>query len=233
LSTGTGPTCRQTPDEGQAGGRILRFPDLDCQGLEALLTRHYGVFLESDGAADGWPGPVPDPDRGFVVSLRTGTAIGAQLAPAVCSALQSRDLLEAGQRASVELCLQEAIANAIIHGNLGISSDSKARGRDHELFSLLLTQRLADPVLAERRVEIAVGWAGTHLEFTVSDQGAGFDPTLTQGTPDPRGRSGRGFVLMHALAETVTVADGGRRTILRFPRQTMTAGTPADGEGTR
>src|SRR5262249_48070182 len=56
------------------------------------------------------------------------------------------------------IALHEALTNAIIHGNLGISSELKERG-DEEFFRAV-RERMADPDRASRVVDIQASYDG-------------------------------------------------------------------------
>ncbi len=175
------------------------------------------VVEAEDGEPPGgdWAAVMVPPD-GFFLSLTTATAFSLQLAPLVGATLASRGGLGDDKRSVVEQCLQEAVANAIIHGNLGISSTAKDHPEGFRVFSQLVNSRLGDPELRGRRVELFVRWSEAALDISVADQGAGFDIACLPAEPSGRSRSGRGFVFMRALAGRVEVADGGRCTSLRF-----------------
>ncbi|AWK87427.1 ATP-binding protein [Azospirillum thermophilum] len=169
---------------------------------------------------DEWLG-APPVEPGFYLSLTTGTAYGMQCAALVCDELARRRALPEERRPNVELCLHEAIANAIVHGNLGISSETKNQPQGYRLFGELLRQRLGDPEAVRRRLDIFCRWTAGSLVIAVVDQGAGFEPApVPAETARPEGGgkalAGRGFVFMRALADRVTVTDRGRCTLLQF-----------------
>lgn len=171
---------------------------------------------------------VPWGRGGFLLSLTTSTAYGVRLAETLSEALVARGVLAADQRSGVELCLHEAVANAIIHGNLNIASAAKDLPDGYTAFSALVSERLADPARALRRLLVQVTWDMEHLEISVTDQGAGFDP---DSIPQRRasGRSGRGLMFMRALAARVDIHLGGRCTTLTFRRD---GGNQPEREGT-
>jgi len=150
------------------------------------------------------------------LSLTTASAYRLPCATLVCDALEQRGLLSEGQRSGTELALQEAIANALIHGNLGLDSSQRQRGAEIATFGRLVRERLAEPQRGQRRLRLLVCWGGGRLELTVSDQGCGFAPECLDGLPGGRAHFGRGFLLMRAVAAQVQIADGGRCTALRF-----------------
>jgi hypothetical protein len=164
---------------------------------------------------EDWSG-APAVEPGFYLSLTTGTAYGLQCAVLVCDELTRRGALTAEHRANVEMCLHEAIANAIVHGNLGISSAAKNQPDGYRVFGQMLRDRLGDPDIKRRRIDIFCRWNASTIAVAVVDQGSGFDSATTASAADGKARSGRGFVFMRALASRVAVTDGGRCTVLHF-----------------
>src|SRR5262245_30567531 len=71
------------------------------------------------------------------------------------------------------IALHEAISNAIVHGNLGLSSELKEH--DDTSFAEALARRASDPRLAERIVDIVVQYDGACCRWIITDQGQGFD----------------------------------------------------------
>jgi CheY-like chemotaxis protein len=84
---------------------------------------------------------------------------------------------------SLRLGMEELLANAIEHGNLGISFEEKTNalntGGD---WIALLRQRAVEPAYAERRVHLLAQLERGIFEITVRDMGEGFDFTRL---PDP------------------------------------------------
>jgi len=94
--------------------------------------------------------------------------------------------IDKGQLHDVRLCLEEALVNAIKHGNKF----------NPNLF-----------------VEVDIESDGNSLSISVADQGEGFD---FQGIPDPRNPdnlhklSGRGILLIRSHMDSVDFFDSGR-----------------------
>lgn len=192
--------------------------DVDRGSLAAALRGSYAALIEvvsDDEPAGDWTAAALS-SAGFYLSLSTATSFGLQLAALISDELVARAVLSVEQRSVVELCLQEAVANAIVHGNLGIPSTAKDHPEGYRVFSQLLNERLADPLLRRRRTDVFTRWSGRTLDISVADQGAGFDTSLIPTEIDTTSRSGRGFVFMRALAGRVAVTDGGRCVSLRF-----------------
>lgn len=212
-----GPDTDGSP-EGARYRRVLLVSDVDRNAVTAALVEPRSAVIEDiegDSAAGDWSA-VAVPATGFYLSLSTGTSFGVQVASLISEALLARGVITDERRSVVELCLQEAVANAIIHGNLGIASTAKDHPEGYRLFSQLVTERLAEATLWRRRVDLFVRWTGRALDISIADQGAGFDQSVIRSEVGGSARSGRGFVFMRALASRVELTDGGRCTSLRF-----------------
>src|SRR5713101_6214156 len=73
------------------------------------------------------------------------------------------------QAGKLMIALHEALSNAVVHGNLEISSDLKERGDG--CFLEALATRAADSHYASRTVSIAVDYRGGRCQWTLTDQG--------------------------------------------------------------
>lgn len=77
--------------------------------------------------------------------------------------------------AGAALGLSELLVNAIEHGNLGIGYREKSELRRNGNWEREVESRLGDPVLGGRRARVAFRRIHDRLEFTISDEGEGFD----------------------------------------------------------
>ncbi len=134
---------------------------------------------------------------------------------ALCGALHPNRSMK------VTLALVEAVTNAIVHGNLGISSALKEQG-DRE-FADALTARCADASYACRMVDIRAAYDGAALRWVIADQGAGFDAEAAlrrlDEPPDHLRPSGRGLIMIRAFTDGMHYEDNGRRLTLMLRRQ--------------
>lgn len=208
------------PDGRAAGAVLLAQADREIVrnafGLNSFLTVELTEREDGTGTIEAdWLG-APPVEQGFYLSLTTGTAYGLQCAVLICDELTRRGVLTPERRGNIELCLHEAIANAIVHGNLGIPSATKEQPEGYRLFSKLLRERLGDGAVRQRRIDIFARWTGENLTIAVVDQGNGFDTTTLPQDTDSGAHSGRGFLFMRALARRINVTDGGRCTLLQF-----------------
>lgn len=122
------------------------------------------------------------------------------------------------------IALHEAISNAIIHGNLELSSDLKEQGDN--IFAEELAQRATDPILATRKVDIVVEFDGDVYRWVITDQGRGFDvdkvlKRCLSDDPEVLLSSGRGILMMKSFLDDVRFEMGGRRVILSLLRRTV------------
>jgi anti-sigma regulatory factor (Ser/Thr protein kinase) len=120
------------------------------------------------------------------------------------------------------LALQEALVNAVVHGNLELSSELKER--DDHSFAEALAQRAADPELSSRLVDVLVEYDGRRCRWIITDQGKGFDVDailrrLESDDPEVLLASGRGILIMRSFLDGVKYENGGRRLILTLNRE--------------
>lgn len=119
----------------------------------------------------------------------------------------------------VKLALYEALANAIEHGNLGISGRMKAEALEQPGgLDALMRERLADPRLAERLIHVQVTYRPGAVEWRVRDEGLGFDPASlpAHALADVMALHGRGLALVrHCMSEVAWNTRGNEIRMLR------------------
>jgi CheY-like chemotaxis protein/anti-sigma regulatory factor (Ser/Thr protein kinase) len=130
------------------------------------------------------------------------------------------DLIEVGlcdltgaTRAGV--ALEEALLNAIYHGNLEVTSDLRQDG--DEPFMRLVEQRRAQPPYKDRRVRVTARMSPRRATFLIADQGPGFDISKIPDPTDPENiskASGRGVLLMRTFMNEVRFSPSGNRVTL-------------------
>lgn len=102
------------------------------------------------------------------------------------------------------IALEEAILNAVYHGNLGVSSDLKLSG-DGAFERLAAARRLESPY-RERRVRVRAELTPSAARFEVADEGPGFDVSQLPDPTDPANLerpSGRGVLFMRTFMDEV------------------------------
>jgi CheY-like chemotaxis protein len=104
----------------------------------------------------------------------------------------------------VTVALQEALVNAIQHGNLEVSS--ALREQDERAFQGLLRDRSQQKPWRDRRVHITTKESPAEAIYTVRDEGPGYDPTSLPDPTDPANVekvSGRGLFLIRTFMDQV------------------------------
>ena len=192
-----------------------------CFGVESIkacLAPPFAGGCEVDEA--GWTLPgrwflrhMEAGGMGLVVS--TGSAYQYDLALTFTTALCDRHPDLESRAEDIDRAVHELIANAVVHGNLEVTSPHPGL-EGFDLYCKALDVALADPLRLGRRVEVSALCADGLLEIAVQDHGTGYDlhdVTRVQVEATPR---------QHGLAIITTIADlhvedGGRCAVLRLP----------------
>jgi CheY-like chemotaxis protein len=115
----------------------------------------------------------------------------------------------------IGVALEEALLNAIYHGNLGVSS--KLKENDDKLFYSLASERRNEMPYRERRVRMVVRMSHDEAAFVIADDGPGFDVASLPDPTDPAyldRPSGRGLLLMRAFMDEIRYNPTGNRVEL-------------------
>ncbi len=112
---------------------------------------------------------------GLALALRTVTAYSEDVAHLFSEALHPF-LRNAGFicPSDMELVIHEALANAMIHGNLEINRTPSGSVEEMLQFGEKVETALATPLLADRMVWLSAAIVGHTLHLAVEDQGAGY-----------------------------------------------------------
>lgn len=118
---------------------------------------------------------------------------------------------------SIRTCvaLEEALNNAMFHGNLEI--DSATREGDRAIYRALVEKRKSSEPYRSRHIYVELRALPTHGEFSIRDEGTGFD---YRKLPDPRDPinldrpSGRGLLLMRTFMDDVVFNESGNQVTL-------------------
>ena len=142
----------------------------------------------------------------------------------VASLLHPRDQTE---RIRVGIALNEAVLNAIQHGNLELSSD--LRQEDEENFRELGEERRQKPPYRDRRVHVRATLSRAEAVYVVEDEGPGFDPATVPVPSDPTNLErigGRGLMLIRIFVDEVEHNEKGNRITLRKRYPTIECSVP-------
>ena len=125
--------------------------------------------------------------------------------------------LEKTDRMRTGTAIEEALLNAMYHGNLEVSSELK--DQDHQAFYLLAEERRHTLPWIDRRIHIHIWMTSQEAKIVIRDDGNGFDPSLLPDPTDPENLArpfGRGVMLMRAFMDSVAFnATGNEVTLCR------------------
>jgi len=116
----------------------------------------------------------------------------------------------------ISMALEEALSNAICHGNLEVDSRLKAAD-DSSAFEHTVSQRLDCEPFCERRVRVQAEFSEQDIKIEIDDDGPGFnpgelpDPTSAENLLKP---SGRGLLLIRSFMDEVRHNDSGNQITL-------------------
>jgi anti-sigma regulatory factor (Ser/Thr protein kinase) len=124
-------------------------------------------------------------------------------------------LLTEHEQLRAAVALEEALVNAVIHGNLDVPSC--LRDLDDGSYERLIDARLQKAPYRSRLVEIVVRYTASEVFFIIRDEGVGFD---VSSVPDPTDDTlsirthGRGLLLMRTFADKVIYNSSGNQVTL-------------------
>jgi anti-sigma regulatory factor (Ser/Thr protein kinase) len=186
--------------------------------LEACV-RAYVELEDENGLSAQTVCSLIDYPKSLFFGLSTASTFSLEIAPAIVRNLVARNWLSSQRLDDAELCLHEAINNAVVHGNLGIltgpSNDPGAFGS----FFNEVQSRLSDPYYARRRLGVDARLDGGWLCIGVTDEGQGHETAMPAPLDAPlEAKSGRGMLIMRESADEIRYSEEGRRVDLLFRR---------------
>lgn len=113
------------------------------------------------------------------------------------------------------IALEEALLNAIYHGNLEVSSELRCEG--DELFHRVAKERCEQEPYRHRRVHVSARMTRKKATFVIADQGPGFDVSQLPDPTDPANLDkpcGRGLLLMRMFMDEVRHNTAGNQITL-------------------
>ena len=159
--------------------------------MNCLVHSEYSFILENDSALF----------RPLIVFLQESVA--------------NLGLGDAATQTRLGVALEEALANALLHGNLEVSSSLKEEG-DQAYFALIEQRRQTKPY-CDRHIFVNARISRDEAVFVIRDEGIGFDPSLLPDPTDPANLeriSGRGILLMRTYMDEVAYSGVGNQVTL-------------------
>jgi CheY-like chemotaxis protein/anti-sigma regulatory factor (Ser/Thr protein kinase) len=149
-------------------------------------------------------------------SLGNEAELHAPLISLLQEDLKCMAAFDATTRIRIGVAIQEALNNAMFHGNLEVSSE--LRQDDERIFYDLADERRKRSPYAERRIRVGarVERASDSLvcEYIISDEGPGFDTSSLDRPLEPEDLmriGGRGLLLIRAFMDQVIYNDAGNQ----------------------
>jgi CheY-like chemotaxis protein/anti-sigma regulatory factor (Ser/Thr protein kinase) len=127
------------------------------------------------------------------------------------------------------VALEEALNNALFHGNLEL--DSETREGNRAVYREMVEQRRKSEPYCRRKIYIEATLTNDEGRFLVRDEGPGFDPLELPDPTDPANLekpSGRGLLLMRTFMDDVKFNEAGNQVTL-IKRKSTSPELP-DGE---
>ena len=126
-------------------------------------------------------------------------------------------LCDATATIRVGVALQEALLNAMHHGNLELKSE--LREQTSSVYYELGEQRRHQPPFDRRRVYVSARLSRSEAIYTIRDEGPGFDPATLPDPTNPENIekcSGRGLLLIRTFMDQVSHnATGNELTMIK------------------
>lgn len=178
------------------------FPELDLEDLAPLV------------------GKKSLPKHDLLVCLSTRSAYHLPVARKFVTSLRHRGLVGDGVASSVEMAVQEAFANSLIHGNLELATGGHlSMDRFKELGEETERRLGSDHHGARAIILTARRRKNGQVVISINDQGNGFSPPDAKATAPVSRKDttfGRGLPLIRSLCHSVNFLRDGRTIELTF-----------------
>ncbi len=148
-------------------------------------------------------------------TLPNDSSLVQALAEQIRETLRCMRIFPNNERLRIGIAVEEALLNALYHGNLEVSSE--LRGEDHSGFEELARERAQQQPWSARSIHVEVHLSQDEARFQITDQGTGFDPSSIPDPTDPEfleRPSGRGMLLMQSFMDTVSYNDNGTQVTM-------------------
>jgi DNA-binding response OmpR family regulator len=136
------------------------------------------------------------------------------------------DLFDEGERMQIAMALDEALLNAMIHGNLEVSSELRQTD-DGKPYNDLIAKRKSLSPFVDRRVTVHMHASQTSATIVIRDEGPGFDYESLRDPTDPENlerAGGRGLLLINAFMDEVRHnGKGNEITMIKHKNQSEAA----------
>jgi len=137
--------------------------------------------------------------------LENSQVLLAALVALLQETLAGMGLVDETDRIRVGIALEEALVNAMSHGNLEVSSE--LRHQDDDAYTRLIQERSGQSPYRDRRIHVTARLSLDEALYVVRDEGPGFDLSSIPDPTDPTNLekvSGRGLLLIRTFMDEVS-----------------------------
>lgn len=152
-------------------------------------------------------------------SLDNDPALVSGLVAQIRTMMQKRRICSDADLMRLSTAVDEAMLNALYHGNLEV--DSELKEQDDLAFHKLAAERRDEAPWCDRRITVSVQF-DDGVRIAIRDEGSGFDLDSLPDPTDPENlikASGRGMLLMRAFMDEVTYNETGNEVTLLKNRE--------------
>ena len=150
---------------------------------------------------------------GFLLESRS--TLIPQVVDLVQRALAGAEVCDATECIRLSLALEEALLNALIHGNFELTAAVRQAGFNAS--AEIVRKRSEEKPYRDRKIAVQLELSTSEVKFVVRDEGPGFDvsalPSTEDITPFEDG-CGRGLTLMQSFMDEVVYNDAGNEVTL-------------------
>lgn len=142
--------------------------------------------------------------------------------------LQAGGLGDHMVRVRTHMALEEALVNALYHGNLELGTE--LRDQNPDSFATLAARRARQDPYQKRRIHVRARFTQEKAQFSIRDEGPGFNPTTLPDPTDPANLDcphGRGVLLMRTFMDEVRYNEVGNEVIMTKRVKPEAAAAPA------
>lgn len=154
--------------------------------------------------------------RSASFTLGNESELHAALIGLLLEDLKDMEMFDAAAQLRIGVAIQEALNNAMFHGNLEVGSD--LRQDDERIFHALAEERRHQQPYASRRIRVEARIERTDdyilCSYSISDDGPGFDTARLDRPFDPEDLmrvGGRGLLLIRAFMDQVSHNEAGNQ----------------------
>lgn len=187
--------------------------------LGRMLQRHHQVFVHSTPGHDTQTDlkQLQDKKPNFGISLNSAYAYHPQTSSLLTQAINERLGLSRARRMQIITCLQEALTNAVVHGNLCVERHFNSLA-EFNAYHQQVHEALDEPMYSNLRVYVRAWDYGRSLLLNVRHAGSGRleDLKLFESHPSLEQKTGRGLYIIQSLAEQVWSDDAGKSLSITF-----------------